>query len=207
LTDPVLAETKTSLNSLRLFLAIPIPDAIKAEVARAQSDLRQAVPNARITWTRPEQFHLTLRFLGNVNVAAVETLGAALAPACKGCVPLHMQARGMGCFPHARRPRVIWAGLQDVEQRLTALQTAIQNATHEFTTESKEKQFSGHVTLGRIKAIGAKEKVALSGAIARKAGNVWGEWTAANVELIRSELSDQGARYTRLLEVKLGAIA
>ena len=194
---------KPSSAVLRLFIAITVPGAIRAELARAQSELREAVGDARITWTKPEQFHLTLKFLGKVDVSSLEALGDALKEACQGFGPLSMRAEGVGCFPDFRRPRVLWVGLQDAGQRLVGLQGAIRDATQKFTAEAGEKSFSGHVTLGRIKAISAHQREILSRELARASAVVWGEWMATSVELIRSELSEQGAQYTRLLEVAL----
>jgi 2'-5' RNA ligase len=194
---------KPSSAVLRLFIAITVPGTIRAELARAQSELRKSVGNARITWTQPEQFHLTLRFLGKVDVVSLEALGNALKEACHGFGPLSMRAQGLGCFPNFRRPHVIWVGLHDAGQRLVGLQGAIRDATQRFTAEAGEKSLSGHITLGRIKAISASQRGILSRELARKSAAVWGEWRASSVELIRSELSENGAQHTRLLEVAL----
>jgi 2'-5' RNA ligase len=188
---------------VRLFVAITLPDSIKSEIQRAQAELRRAVADGSARWTRPEQFHLTLRFLGNVAAERVAALVEALRGACKDFAPLRLAAEGVGFFPKARAPRVVWVGLQDRQGALAGLQAAIQNATRNFTSEAPEERFSGHVTLGRIKSVRRPEAEALGQAAGKFAQTSFGEWRANSVELIRSQLSSQGPSYSVLAEVPL----
>jgi 2'-5' RNA ligase len=165
--------------------------------------LRGRLPHARIRWTRPEQFHLTLRFLGNVVAQGVPSLTEAVAAACKPFAPLRLRAARLGVFPNARRPRVIWVGLEDSSGQLVTLQRAIQAATQEFSVEAPEANFAGHVTLGRVKEIRRKETEALASAVADSAEKSWGEWTAERVEIFRSDLSTEGAVHVRVANADL----
>ncbi len=185
-------------EQLRLFIAVAIPDGIKAKIEETQAELRRAVPDRSGRWTRREQFHLTLKFLGNVEAARVEALSEAMRGACRGFSPLRLRVEGVGCFPDLRYPRVLWTGVRDEAEQLPRLQAAVELACREFTTEEKEERFSGHVTLARIKGIKRSDAEALAGMAAGMKERQFGQWTAYKIELMRSELSPQGARHTPL---------
>jgi RNA 2',3'-cyclic 3'-phosphodiesterase len=188
---------------LRLFIAVAIPEEVKAKIEAAQAELRRVLPERVVRWTRREQFHLTLRFLGDVEAARVEALEEAIRAACLGFGALHLRAERVGCFPDLRCPRVVWVGVQDQAEQLSHLQTAVELATHEYTTEEKEERFTGHVTLARIKAIKRPEAEALGKAAAGMTERLFGQWTAYQIDIMRSELSPQGARHSTLASIAL----
>ncbi len=187
----------------RLFIALAIPDAIKARIEIAQTKLRNALPAKASRWTRREQFHLTLKFLGNVAASRVEELTRACVLACQPHRPLHLTAQGIGFFPNARIPRVVWVGIKDSDARLATVWEALQNASQPFTKEPPETDFTGHVTLGRLNRLRRNEAAELARLAAEFETAMFGEWTADRVELMRSELSSQGARHTVLAELPL----
>src|SRR5512139_3454593 len=136
----------TDSEQFRLFIAVPIPNTVKANIEQAQAELRRALPDCNARWTRLEQFHLTLKFLGDVDATRVDALGEATRGACRGFTPLRLRVEGVGCFPDLRRPRVLWTGVRDETGQLPRLQEAVALATRDFTTEQKEEHFTGHVT-------------------------------------------------------------
>jgi RNA 2',3'-cyclic 3'-phosphodiesterase len=190
----------------RLFIAVTIPEGVKAKIEEMQAELRRALTDRNVRWTRREQFHLTLRFLGDVEAARVEGLGEAMRGACRGFTPLRLRAEGIGCFPDLRYPRVLWTGVRDETEQLTRLQAAVELASRDFTTEAKEEHFTGHVTLARIKGIKRPEAEALAVAVEGMKARLLGQWTAYKVELIQSELSPQGARHTTLAAIALSEL-
>ncbi|HOX56358.1 MAG TPA: RNA 2',3'-cyclic phosphodiesterase [Candidatus Paceibacterota bacterium] len=187
----------------RLFIAVGIPDGIKSKIEAAQAELRRVLPARNVRWTRREQFHLTLRFLGDVEAARVDSLGEAMRRACHGFEPLRLRGEGVGCFPEHGYPRVLWTGVRDEEEQLPRLHAAVELASRGFTTEAKEERFTGHVTLARIKGIKRAEAEALSGVVAGMKDRLFGHWTAYKIELMRSELLPQGARHTPLATIAL----
>jgi 2'-5' RNA ligase len=187
----------------RLFIAVTIPEGIKTKIEAAQAELRRVLPERAVRWTRREQFHLTLKFLGDVDAARVEALGEALRAACRGFGALHLRAERVGCFPDLRYPRVVWVGVQDQAEQLPLLQAAVERAAREYTTEEKEERFTGHVTLARIKGIKRLEAEALGNAAGDMAERLFGHWTACQVEIMRSELLPQGARHSSLAPIAL----
>ncbi|HXT11704.1 MAG TPA: RNA 2',3'-cyclic phosphodiesterase [Candidatus Angelobacter sp.] len=180
----------------RLFVAISPPEAVKDEIEKAQKEMRGALPGNVVRWTKREQFHLTLKFLGNVAEARVAELVEALRGACLDFPPLLLRAERIGFFPNSRIPRVVWVWVADGKEILARLQKAIERAVGQFTEERDEKQFTGHVTLGRIPRLRRSEAELLAKIEREMAKRFFGEWTAGSVELIRSELSSGGSRYT-----------
>ena len=180
-----------------------IPDTVKAALQNAQAELRRALPQKAARWSRREQFHLTLKFLGNVAVSQVEELTRACRKACETHAPLDLIAQQIGFFPNARVVRVVWAGIRDLDGRLPKLWTAIQSAVQPFSGEALEHEFTGHVTLARISRLRREETAELAEVGAKFQNTVFGEWKAAKLDLFRSELLAEGARHTVLAELPL----
>jgi 2'-5' RNA ligase len=204
----------------RLFVAISPPEDVKDKIEKAQQYLRRALPGNIVRWTRREQFHLTLKFLGNVAATRMNELTEALHNACDGAGTLRLRAERIGFFPGARVPRVLWVGVHDKQNLLPQLQERVEMNLNKFTegnavdlrsakpgsagvSPASSENFVAHITLGRIQRIRRSESEILSKATADLADPFFGEWTANHVELIRSELSSTGARYTTLAEIPL----
>jgi RNA 2',3'-cyclic 3'-phosphodiesterase len=197
-----MSEIATTVEVFRLFIALPIPESVKDELARVQSDMRANLRSHNVKWTKPEQMHLTLRFLGNVPTNVVPELIDLVRASCQSFESLKLKAQGIGFFPNENRPRVIWVGVKDEQGKLGALQAAINSAVAPFS-EKDEKRFNGHLTLGRAQAIRGKEIKILAELAQGMADRSFGEWTADRVELMRSELSPQGSHHTCLASVPL----
>ncbi|HEX7126530.1 MAG TPA: RNA 2',3'-cyclic phosphodiesterase [Thermodesulfobacteriota bacterium] len=184
--------------SQRLFAAVALPPALREQAARWAAALAADPATGRgVRWSRPEGLHLTLHFFGNVpegelaRVAGALEAGVAAAP---GAFDLALE--GLGAFPTAARPRVIWIGaVGEGRARLERLQAALaaEIAGAGFPVESRP--FHAHVTLGRV--AGAPPR-GLRAAIEAGAGRRLGEFRVEAVTLYRSELSRDGSRYTEL---------
>lgn len=205
-------ETPDSSECYRLFIAIPPSDEVQARIHRVQTDLRRALPHAQVRWSPASQFHLTLRFLGPVESRQVDSLTHTLQELCRHSQPLTLQAGRIGFFPSARSPRVIWIGISDQHGRLPALHQALAQAlpaaqpdsdTPKPREQAAPAEFVGHITLGRVKTLSRAEIEQLNRLAAGYSAEALGSWTAPSVELIRSQLSPQGAAYTLLAKAPL----
>ena len=191
----------------RLFIALPVPEAVKDEFEEAQRQLRRGLPEGCVRWTSRPQFHLTLKFLGNVAAAQLDALRGSVQTAVQKFHPLALRAERIGFFPHARSPRVIWAQVRDREGQLPLLQQAVESAAREFTREPAEEKFTGHVTLGRAKRIHRREAESLFKLALGMTDRVFGEWTTERIEVLRSVLSPQGSTHSVLATIPLGGSA
>lgn len=183
----------------RLFVAIPLPGRVVTALADIQNALQQTVPQAPIRWTPEHQFHLTLRFLGEVPAARVTELQTELRAACAGQTAMRLQLHGLGFFPHDHHPRVVWVGLQGQLNALHALQQAVTAAVSSFAeTEAAPEKFSAHITLGRIKGLTPRERALLVQTAVQWQPAQPLSWLADRVQLMRSTLGSEGARHACL---------
>lgn len=131
----------------RLFIAIPLPASVRDQLAALDAPMRS------IAWTRPEQLHLTLRFLGDVETDWTEKMEAALSGV--RVEPFLLPLAGMGAFPSRGTARVIWVGVGNGHPRLHQLRQRIDDALLGTGFPLDVRVFHPHVTLGRVKESGA----------------------------------------------------
>jgi len=194
-------------NEWRMFVALRVPEEVREQIENTQVELRDALARSVVRWTSREQFHLTLKFLGGVEVARVAELEAALQRAVRGLSAFHLSAEGIGFFPDLRRARVVWAGVSSPGTQLTDLFHAVQKGTSEFSEEEVEEQFVGHITLGRVKILNRDDSRELGRLESHLTRRHFGKWIAQNVEIMRSELSASGAVHTMHKSIPLIPLA
>ena len=181
---------------IRAFIALPIPESVKVEIESTQEELRRALPQQCARWTKRDQFHLTLCFLGNVEATRVEELARAVGAACSDFPALQLRAERIGCFPDLRFPRVVWVWVHDEADRLADLQRSVAQAAAPFAEGPADKKFTGHVTIARTHEIKRSPAETLATLAHAMSGRFFGEWRAGQVELMRSELLPEGARHS-----------
>ena len=216
---------KISSDGWRLFVAIAIPELVRNEMIAVQRELK-ALALVDVRWTNAEQLHLTLKFLGSVPASSVEAVKQSLTKACAGVQPFSLRVKGMGFFPNAHSPRVIWVGFHDGQNALTDLQMRVETSLAPFvekpglprgvttnhadptadnsTPRGKEK-FLPHATLGRFQKYRRYKAEKLMPRATALRDHAFGEWRVRDVCLFRSELSPDGARHTRLAVFPFGA--
>jgi RNA 2',3'-cyclic 3'-phosphodiesterase len=187
----------------RTFIALSLPDVVKDAIHQAQGKLQAAVRSSAVRWTKPEQFHLTLKFLGYVPAPQVPGLIDQLESIGPDFHAIPLEAARLGSFPAGGAPRVVWVGVHDCSGALLRLQAAIDHVTTQFGRE--ERAFSGHITLARVKDISRSEASFLKERLAKGQEMSFGSWTATQFELMRSVVSSQGSTYSSLASIALQA--
>ncbi len=133
---------------MRCFIGLPLPESyqlgLQEFIDRWQGRLR-----SRITWTRPGNWHLTLKFLGEINEAETDKVCDALRDPLGPCFAL--RGGGGGSFPDPRNPRVIWVGLAEGEERCRDAASEIDRRLAEIGPPKQRRVFTPHLTLGRVK--------------------------------------------------------
>ena len=185
----------------RLFVAVDVGDALRAEAARMiqaiTSQIEAVKTPPRITWVKPSALHVTLRFIGEVEEGTVPGLCERLAPPIV-MPPFDVAWRGVGAFPSPRHPRALWLGVVSGGAGLGALEAEVSRRL--AGTVAEARPLLPHLTLGRIKMAGAGvdwPKV-LRAVEVRDAHS-----TVDRVTLFRSRLSRQGPNYTGLVSAPL----
>jgi 2'-5' RNA ligase len=183
------------MAGLRAFLAIdPDPAARRAAAVLAQQ-LAGELP--RVRWVRPEGYHVTLRFLGQVDPAALPPLVTAVRAAVARLAPFELRLGAVGFFPSPRRPRVVALALAP-EAPLLALAARVEGAVRSLGFPAEGRPFHAHLTLGRPQGGGPRPPLEGGGAEALA------RFAVREVVLFRSELRPEGSRYTPLERLPLG---
>ena len=178
-------------------MAVLLPDEIRRRLALEVDALR---PHASgVAWVATANLHVTVKFLGDVDEARLADVGAALEGAAT--VPsFDLNVQGLGAFPTAARPRVLWAGAPG-SPAFTKLAEGIDRVLVLLGFPLEARGFAPHVTLGRVRE--PRRDVALAAALGAAAARPFGALRVERVSLMRSDLSPRGARYTELVAVPL----
>ena len=178
------------MTTIRAFIAIDLPPDVKRALADAAATLNGRVPRGTVRWVRPEQMHLTLRFLGDTPTERLPALADALDTLAAGHTPFTLHLTDIGGFPNARRPRVVWVGLGGEEAKLLALVAALESALRPLGWPPEDKPFRAHLTLGRVKDERAAQGVDWSAAVPAL------DVPVTALHLIESQLRPEGPVYT-----------
>ena len=195
----------------RVFLAVPLPEPVRAAVAEQVAAL--AAEEWPVRWVAPEGAHLTLHFLGETTRDRVELLRLGLPRVVAAHDRFDLRTANLGVFPNLKRPRVVWLGLHGPAHRLETLRADLGAAVADLGYPV-EPEFRPHVTLGRVRDQGtaAMPLRNLPEAIRRRcwdpAKNDFGgppplPLPVREVELVRSRLSHAGARYETIARFPL----
>jgi 2'-5' RNA ligase len=187
-------------ETIRTFIAFELPPGVIALLGNVQPELKRL--KIRVRWVRPENIHLTLKFLGNISPEDIDQIGTAMAAAAADFSPVTVSVRGLGVFPGIKRPRVIWVGLSGDIRSLLALQHRLEEKLAEAGFPKDKKSFKAHLTLGRIKQ--AANPATIRQMITDYAGLSSEEFTFNQVILFKSDLKPSGAVYSKLKQTKLG---
>jgi RNA 2',3'-cyclic 3'-phosphodiesterase len=177
---------------MRLFVAVTLPDDLKARLGAVQEQLRPA--QADVSWVRPANLHATLKFLGEVEPKRVERLRGALVEVVRAVAPFRIRLGGVGTF--GRPPRVVWVGVGDGAGPLTELAERVETALGQVGFPKERRGFSAHLTLGRVRS--GKNLERLLQAIADVPPGDMGETAVDAIALMQSELNPAGSIYTEL---------
>ena len=184
---------------MRTFLAVTLPDRLRAELAALQDRLRAA--RAEVNWVEPAHLHLTLKFLGEMAEARLPELAAALTTAVSAIPRFTLCADGVGAFPTGHHPRVIWVGLGRDLERLGQLARAVDAACAGLGFPAETRPFAAHVTLGRVRT--PHRLAALSESLVGTAFASTTEIPVTAVTVFESRLSSRGPTYVARATVAL----
>jgi 2'-5' RNA ligase len=175
---------------MRLFVALEIPSTVRENLAALLKSLGGVSPQTR--WARPENLHVTLKFIGEVPETNLAAIHSGLASA-RSDQPVTLDFRGLGFFPSEEHPRVFWAGIE-ASANLKTLAADIEKAAEELGVPREPRPFSPHLTLARFAPPGLPEK--LRSAIQENAGREFGSFRTSQFQLVESKLKSSGAEYT-----------
>jgi len=182
---------------VRLFVALEIPAAVRENLATLIGELRAAdasSPKNKVRWVRPENLHVTLKFIGHVEADMLDAIRAALVEV-RSEQPVELRFRRLGFFPSDKRPRVFWAGI-DASPNLAPLPAEIDMRMEKLGVPRETREFAPHLTLARFDPPGISEK--LRAAARENYTREFGALRTSEFHLIESKTRPSGAQYSRL---------
>jgi 2'-5' RNA ligase len=186
---------------MRLFVALEIPSTVRKNLADLVNSLRAVSLQTR--WVRPENLHVTLKFIGEVPETQLASIRTALAQV-RSDRPVTLDFGGLGFFPNERHPRVFWAGIE-ASPNLKTLAADIEKATGTLSIAREQRTFSPHLTLARFEPPRLPDQ--LRTAIQENAGREFGSLRTHQFHLIESKLKPSGAEYTTVESFSFAAEA
>lgn len=186
---------------MRLFIALNLPKKERERIHRSARRLREA--DMPVRWIEPDHYHVTLKFLGDVRRDRTGEVEEALGRVAASTKPFSTEFGGFGAFPTIRRPRVIWLGLA-ANPELRCLKQDLEWALGEVGFDAETRAFHPHVTLGRADDRGGAGAFrGLDEVVAGMEFN--GEVKVHTLDVMRSQLSRNGARYSVVASTRLAA--
>lgn len=191
----------------RTFIAIELDPETRDALGRVQGKLKRGAPDGAVKWVNPEGIHLTLKFLGDTPVSKLSKVADAMAAAREGLSAFDLSIEGRGCFPNCRRPRVIWVAVKDLSGgSLARLQVAVERLVSPLGFPTEERDFSPHLTLGRIaRNVSPAAEAAVGKLVQDSVVEQIARQRVTAVSFIRSDLRPTGPVYYTLARAELGA--
>jgi 2'-5' RNA ligase len=186
-------------DSIRTFVCIEVPRPIKERIESLQRSLKKN--EAQVSWVKPANIHLTIKFLGDVSASRIEAVRHGVERAAASVSEFEIEAGSAGCFPSPRSPRVLWVGLGSLPESLKRLHANIEDELAREGFPREQKRFSPHLTIGRVRSphnatLVAEDLIAT--------GFEPEAFRATEVIVMRSLMNPSGSVYTPQAIIKLG---
>lgn len=179
------------MEKVRSFIAVNLNPEIKEYLTSLQANLN--VPETRIKWVEKNNLHLTMKFLGYISLEQTELIKSILKEITSRYSPFIIKlSSNIGIFPTYKMPRIIWVGIKEGINELKELYNSIENNLFNKGFPREDKDFSGHITIGRVKSIKNKANFIQILKIV-KINNLSQE--VSSIDLMESKLTPSGPIY------------
>lgn len=179
------------MEAVRTFICLQLPAFARDRLASTQQRLRES--GAQVSWVKPHNIHLTLKFLGPVPADRLREVEQAAQRAAVPAPPVPLELTVLGCFPDKRAPRVVWVGLKQIPEELKNLQQRVERELVATGFPAESRPFSPHFTLGRVRS-GRNIRKLVAAMQAERLEPL--RFEAAEVVVMASRLHPSGALYT-----------
>ena len=184
---------------LRTFIAAVLADEIKQKLREVVENLKEI--DADVKYVKPENAHLTLKFLGYVNESRLEDIKMALETTLKDTMPFEVSFSGISAFPSVNVPRVVWLGVKQGRETLHGVRDRLEENLSEIGIEKEGREYHSHLTVGRVKSGRGRNK--LVSWLKSNSDLEIGSMAVSEIVLMRSILKKEGPEYSPLKVVGL----
>jgi len=182
-------------NAWRVFCAIELPQAVRQRIVQHIARLKESALDVKAGWSRAENVHLTLKFLGDTPQKSVEKLSDAASRSVAGVTPFTIRLEQTDVFPRHGSPRVLWIGVNDRDGKLVQLHQRLEAESEKAGFPRESRNFHPHLTLARLR----NPRHAQTLAAAHKATEFEPEEiVVSELVVIRSQLSTEGSKYSTI---------
>ncbi len=191
------------MEQVRCFIAIELTEEVKRGLKTIQAQLKSG-GQFPVKWADPYGIHLTLKFLGNVAEDRLGEITAAMEEASHGVSPFQLEVKELGVFPNPRRVQVAWVGVGGEVEKLGTLQQRLESGLEGLGFAPENRRFTPHLTLARVRdQASADERERFGQLIADTGFEAGYSLPVEAINLMRSQLTREGAIYSRLSSVEL----
>lgn len=188
-------------RTIRAFIAIELPANIIDALKKIQDELKDG--SNKVAWVKPENIHLTIRFLGDIEAGKIDGITGLLEYAAVKNRSFAVSVKGAGAFPKMDNPRVLWVGIED-NKNLLPLYDSLEEDLESIGLKKEERSFKPHLTLGRVKFLSDKKN--FKKRIEKYKDINLGQFTTEGICLFQSRLTPNGAVYVKLKEYRLQTV-
>jgi 2'-5' RNA ligase len=185
---------------IRTFVAVNIDSAVRQRVGGLVDRFRAA--GAEVKWVEPQNLHITLKFLGDVDAKEIHRVCGAVQGAVADAAPFEFEVRGAGAFPKANRPRTVWLGIAQGREEMIDLNQRIEPALEKLGFRREARRFQPHLTIGRVRR-GGPAVAELGKLIGEQADVELGLTKVPEVIVFSSQLDRSGPTYEALARAPL----
>ena len=191
------------MEQVRCFIAVELPDELKTGLTQLQSRLKLG-EQPWVKWVDPYSTHLTLKFLGSVAVDRIDEITGAIEEAARGMSPFHLEVKELGVFPNLRRVQVAWVGISGEVNKLGQLQQRLESNLARLGFAPESRPFTPHLTLARLRDQASPgERQSFGQLIVSTRFEAAYTIEVDAISLMRSQLTREGAIYTRISSIGL----
>jgi 2'-5' RNA ligase len=190
------------MEQIRSFIAVELPDETKLKLKQLEAQLKSGRRYA-MKWVAPDSIHLTLKFLGNIAIDRTGEITGAIEEAARGISPFQVNVTGLGVFPNSKRVQVTWVGLDGQTEKLVQLQQNIESGMEKLGFIPEKRRFTPHLTIARFRDHASPGERQDFGQLIASIRFDAGPFIVDSISLMKSQLTREGAIYTRISSIKL----
>jgi len=191
------------MEQIRSFIAIELPEEVKEGLKQVEDRLKSS-DSSSAKWVDPQNIHLTLKFLGNLDVDKIDSITQVIQNAARTITSFELKINRTGCFPNTRRVQTIWIGLSGDIDKLEVLQRNIELGVAPLGFPTEESPFKPHLTLARVRDyIDLEKRQVLGETVCGTQIELDLRIRVNSINLMRSQLTPAGAIYSKLCSVEL----
>ncbi|MFC1907933.1 RNA 2',3'-cyclic phosphodiesterase [Chloroflexota bacterium] len=191
------------MEQVRSFIAIELPTELKLGLAQLEAQMKES-KQPWVKWVNPNSIHLTLKFLGNIAIDRISEITKAMEEVVQGIPPFYLKISGLGAFPNLIRTQVAWVGISGEIGKLSQLQQHLESNLTRLSFVPESRPFTPHLTLARLRdRVSLDERQRFGQLIASTKFEAAYTINVKTINLIKSQLTREGAIYSKINSVKL----